>query len=251
MEAAEYDKIREVEERSGWYRARRALVAHWLARRRRDAGRPLRILDVACAAGMGWRHFSRYGEVTGIDLSAETVRLCRAGGVEGVVRCDAQRLPFRDGSFDVVLSLDALEHLPDDALGIAEMRRVARDDALLLVTVPAFQFLWSPHDVAFHHFRRYTRGELGRKLRAGGLAPRKLSYWSTSVLPPVWALRKLRGAAQRDAAPATSDFFLRLPGALESLLYGVLRAELALMRAIDLPFGVSLFAACAKASAPA
>ncbi|MSR45910.1 MAG: class I SAM-dependent methyltransferase [Planctomycetes bacterium] len=247
MEQGEYDKILEVEERNWWYRARRHLIAKWLRRRRVEVGRPLEILDVACAAGMSFRHFAEFGRVRGIDLSSETVRLCRERGIDRVVQCDAQRLPFRDESFDVVLSLDALEHLPDDAAGIAEIARVARHDALLLVTVPAFMFLWSPHDVAFHHHRRYVASELRQKLSAGGLAVRKLSYYSTSVLPPVWLLRKWRGATAKAAVPAHSDFFLELPGPLETLLYAVMRAEIGLMDFVSLPFGVSLFAACERA----
>ena len=248
MEAAEFDKILEVEDANWWYRARRALVAKWLERRRAQLGRPLEILDIACAAGMSFRHFTAYGNLRGVDISAETIRLCKRRGIDRIVQCDAMKLPFKERSFDVVMALDALEHLPDDAAGIAEMRRVARDDALLLVTVPAYQFLWSPHDVAFHHFRRYTRGELGRKLVAGGLALEKLSYYSSAVLPPVYALRKLRGAAA-GKKPATSDFFLQLPRPLEALLYGVMRAEIGLMDWVNLPFGVSLFAA-ARIAAP-
>lgn len=252
MEPGEYEKIREVEERNWWYRARRALVAGWLARRRAEVGRPLEILDIASAAGMSFRHFSAFGRVRGIDLASETVRLCRSAGIEGIVQGDAMRLPFRDESFDVVLSLDALEHLPDDAAGIAEMRRVARRDALLLVTVPACMALWSPHDVAFHHHRRYSRAELAAKLAAGGIAVRKLSYYSTAVFPPVWLLRRIRRrlearrAGTPDAVPATSDFFLALPRPVEALLHAVMRAEIALMRFVDLPFGVSLFAACSR-----
>lgn len=242
MDTAEFDKMFEVEERNWWYRGRRALVSKWVARHARQRGRRLRILDVACATGMSFRFLSQYGDIRGIDISEETIRLCKTRGIDRIVRCDAMKLPFRDGSFDLVLALDALEHFPDDALAIREIRRVARPDALVLVTVPAYMFLWSPHDVAFHHFRRYTRGELGAKLRAGGLRPGKLSYYSMTALPPVFAMRKLRGAAQ-GARPAHSDFFLELPRPLEAILYAIMRAEIGLMDAVSLPFGVSLFCA--------
>ncbi len=242
MDSAEFDKIAEVEDANWWYRGRRHLVAKWLRRRRAERGRPLQMLDVACAAGMSFRHFAEFGDVRGIDISAETVRLCKARGIDRLVRCDAMRLPFRDASFDVVLALDALEHFEDDALAISELRRVARPDALVLVTVPAYMFLWSPHDVAYHHHRRYTRGELATKLVAGGFSLRRLSYWSMSVLPPVFALRKLRRATQ-GTKEAHSDFFMKLPAALEATLHAITRAEIALMDLVPLPFGVSLFCA--------
>jgi ubiquinone/menaquinone biosynthesis C-methylase UbiE len=243
VDTAEFDKMFEVEETNWWYRGRRALVAKWVRKHYERLGRRLRILDIACATGMSFRFLSKYGDIRGIDISRETIRLCKTRGIVRFVQCDAMKLPFRDGSFDLVLALDALEHFPDDALAIREIRRVSRPDALVLVTVPAFMFLWSPHDVAYHHFRRYTRGELGTKLRAGGLAPSRLSYYSMSVLPPVYVMRKLRGAAHKDGEAAHSDFFLKLPRALESTLYGIMRAEIGLMDAVPLPFGVSLFCA--------
>ncbi len=251
MDTAEYDKMFEVEETNWWYRGRRALVSKWVRRhfeaQREAQGRRLKILDIACATGMSFRFLSQYGDIRGIDISHETIRLCKTRGIDRIVQCDAMKLPFREESFDVVLALDALEHFPDDELAIREIRRVARPGALVLVTVPAYRFLWSPHDVAFHHFRRYTRGELGRKLRAGGLAPRRLSYYSMSVLPVVFAMRRLRALAQKDGAASHSDFFLALPRPLEALLYGVMRTEIGLMDAVSLPFGVSLFCASAPA----
>jgi ubiquinone/menaquinone biosynthesis C-methylase UbiE len=243
MDTAEFDKMFEVEETNWWYRGRRHLVTKWVKRHFERQGRPLRILDIACATGMSFRFLSQYGDIRGIDISEETIRLCKTRGIDRIVRCDAMKLPFRDGSFDVVLALDALEHFPDDRLAIREIRRIAKPGALVLVTVPAFQFLWSPHDVAYHHFRRYTRGELGGKLRDGGLQLHKLSYYSMSVLPPVFAMRKLRKAAQKQGEQAHSDFFLKLPGPVESLLYGIMRTEIGLMDAVSLPFGVSLFCA--------
>jgi SAM-dependent methyltransferase len=242
VDTAEFDKMFEVEETNWWYRGRRALVTKWVRRHFQARGRPLQILDIACATGMSFRFLSQFGAIRGIDISRETIRLCKTRGIDRIVQCDAMKLPFRDQSFDVVLALDALEHFPDDELAIREIRRVARPDALVLVTVPAYMFLWSPHDVAYHHFRRYTRGELGRKLERGGLKLNKLSYYSMSVLPPVFVMRKLRGAAQGDG-PAHSDFFLKLPRPIESALYGVMRAEIGLMDAVSLPFGVSLFCA--------
>jgi ubiquinone/menaquinone biosynthesis C-methylase UbiE len=241
MDTAEFDKMFEVEETNWWYRGRRHLVTKWVKRHFARQGRPLRILDIACATGMSFRFLSKYGDIRGIDISEETIRLCKTRGIDRIVRCDAMKLPFRDGSFDVVLALDALEHFPDDRLALREIRRIAKPGALVLVTVPAFQFLWSPHDVAYHHFRRYTRGELGGKLREGGLQLHKLSYYSM-MCSPVFAMRKLRKAAQKPASRRTPTSS-QTPGPVEPLLYGIMRTEIGLMDAVSLPFGVSLFCA--------
>jgi len=241
MDTTEFDKMFEVEETNWWYRGRRHLVTGWIERHHAEKG-PLRMLDVACATGMSFRFLSRFGSVRGVDISEETIRLCRRRGIDRIVLGDAMRLPFADASFDVVLALDALEHFEDDAAAIAEIRRVARPDALVLITTPAFMFLWSPHDEAYHHVRRYTKPQLGERLRAGGLALQKLSYYSMALLPPVYVMRKARALLSR-GRPAHSDFFLSLPRPVEAGLFALMRTELALMKAVDLPFGVSLFCA--------
>ncbi len=247
MDCAEFDKMFEIEETHWWYRGRRALVSAWVERKFRECG-PLRILDIASATGMAFRFLSAYGDVRGIDISEETIRLCKRRGIDRIIRGDATVLPFRDQSFDLILALDALEHFDDDLQAIEEICRVARPAALILITVPAFMFLWSAHDEAYHHVRRYTRSELGRKLRGRGLAVRKISYYSMTLLPAVFLMRKLRSWLGRKETPH-SDFFLRLPRWIETLLSGVMQSELALMKTVDLPFGVSLFCAATPGKA--
>lgn len=241
MDTAEFDKMFEVEKTNWWYRGRRRLVSGWLARHHAKFGR-LRMLDIATATGMSFENWSRFGDIRGVDISEETIRLCRTRGVDRIVLGDAMRLPFRDQSFDAIMALDALEHFEDDHLAMEEIRRVARPHALILITVPAFMALWSDHDVAYHHHRRYTRKELGSKLEQHGMRLRKLSYYSMTLLPPVYFMRKFRSRKAK-GEQAHSDFFLQLPRPVESVLGGIMNSEIGLMNAINLPFGVSLFCA--------
>ena len=245
MDTAEFDKMFEVEETNWWYKGRRKLVTRWIESHHQEKG-PLHMLDIASATGMSFKFLSKYGAVHGVDISEETIRLCKQRGIEGFVRGDAMKLPFKDQSFDVIMALDALEHFEDDHAAIQEIRRVARPDALILITVPAFMFLWSHHDEAYQHMRRYTRRELGGKLRQHGLHPRKLTYYSMSLLPPVFLMRKLRSLGSRNEA-ARSDFFLKLPRPVEALLGGIMNTEISLLRSFNLPFGVSLFCAATPA----
>jgi ubiquinone/menaquinone biosynthesis C-methylase UbiE len=247
MDLSEFQKMFEVEETNWWYRGRRKLVTRWIRDLHRERGH-LRILDIASATGMSFKFLREFGDVHGVDISEETIRLCRQRGVDGIIQGNAELLPFRDGSFDVVMALDALEHFDDDHAAIAEIRRVAKPNALVLVTVPAYMFLWSSHDEAYQHKRRYTRGELGRKLRQHGLQPKKLSYYSMTLLPAVYFMRKTRSKLRPKQEDDHSDFFLPLPGPVEALLYGIMSSEIGLMRAVSLPFGVSLF--CASSPAP-
>lgn len=246
MNTAEFDRMFAIEETHWWYRGRRELVRAALDRFGPD-GRPWRILDLACATGMSFRFLADYGSIRGIDISEETIRLCGQRGIDRIVRGDALSLPFTDGGFDVVLALDAFEHFEDDAAAMAEVHRVLRPGGLLVATVPAFMALWSPHDEAYHHFRRYRRKQLRQRLESAGFVTERMSYSSMTLFAPVWALRRLRGLGSGGAREeASSDFAVPMPWPLEALAGLITRTEVALQKRIDLPFGVSLYGVLRK-----
>jgi len=159
------------------------------------------------------------------------------------VKGDAMRLPFGPGAFDVVLALDAFEHFDDDVAAMRETFRVLRPGGLLVATVPAFMALWSPHDVAYHHKRRYRRPQLRERLVAAGFHVERASYSTATLFLPVLALRRLRRwRGERPGEETTSDFAVPFPAPVEWLASGITRAEVALERHVDLPVGVSLLA---------
>jgi len=231
-----------IEETHWWYRGRRALVRaaldRWAAPRR-----PLALLDVACATGMSFRFLADYGRIRGLDISDETIRLCAQRGIDRIVKGDAMRLPFAAGSFDVVLALDAFEHFDDDVAAMRETLRVLRPGGVLVCTVPAFMALWSPHDEAYHHKRRYRRPLLRARLAAAGFTLERTSYSSMTLFLPVLALRRWRRwRGERPGEAASSDFAVPFPAPVEWLAGAITSAEVALERRVDLPFGVSLLA---------
>ncbi|MGQ0552196.1 MAG: class I SAM-dependent DNA methyltransferase [Planctomycetota bacterium] len=263
MNTAEFDRMFAVEETHWWYRGRRALVRGALDRFA-PAQRPLQLLDVACATGMSFRFLADYGGIRGLDISDETIRLCGQRGIDRIVKGDAMRLPFATGAFDVVLALDAFEHFEDDVAAMAETARVLRPGGLLVATVPAFMALWSPHDEAYHHHRRYRRPQLRERLQRAGFRLERLSYSSMALFLPVWALRRWRrwragassGPAAAHSTPAvgegaavepSSDFSVPFPGPVEALAAAITRAEVALEQRLNLPFGVSLLAVARRA----
>ena len=120
-------------------------------------------------------------------------------------QADILSLPFPDECFDGVITLDVLEHLPDDVSALAELRRVLKVGGLLLLNVPAFPCLWSRHDLANGHQRRYRRRELRAKLQGAGYTVEQSFYWNWVAFVPVLILRKLRMAgktASDDLQPA-------------------------------------------------
>ena len=245
MNVAEFDRMFAVEETHWWYKGRRALVRAALDRYA-GAKRPLQMLDLACATGMSFRFLQDYGEIRGIDISAETIRLCAERGIDRIVQADALELPFKEGSFDVTLALDAFEHFEDDVAAMREVYRILRPGGTLVVTVPAFMALWSPHDEAYHHFRRYRRPQLRGRLEQAGFVCERMSYSSMTLFLPVWALRRLRALKGGDAEEATSDFAVPMPAPLEWLAGLITRTETALETKVDLPFGVSLYGVLRK-----
>ena len=156
-------------------------------------------------------------------------------------------MPFADGSFDLVLALDAFEHFPEDTESMREVSRVLAPEGALICTVPAFMSLWSPHDEAFHHLRRYTRKELKGKLTDQALDVRRISYYSFFLAPPLFVFRKLRALLGRNKE-ATSDFNVPIPRPVEWGLSGLMRVEAALLRVVDMPFGASLICFSRKGS---
>ena len=203
-----------------------------------------KVLDVGCGTGATLVALDEVADVTGIELDAGAVAFCKERGLEQVVEGSAESLPFADGSFDMVFALDVIEHLDDDEVGLREFSRVLKPGGKLVVTVPAYQFLWSQHDEALHHRRRYTRSQLLRVLKSTGFHIQRASYYNTLLFPLVAAVRLMQRVLPTDG-PAKSDVSLP-PRWLNGLLYNVLASERFALRGLRLPFGVSLIAVATK-----
>jgi SAM-dependent methyltransferase len=202
------------------------------------------ILDAGCGSGRMLDELADLGEVHGIDASRLAVEAARARGHERVELGAIERLPFRDASFDLVTCLDVLEHTPDELATLTELLRVTRPGGHLLVTVPAYQALWSAHDEVNDHYRRYTRRRLrAAALRAGWELERD-SHFNSLLLAPAAVVRLT--ARRRRSRAAESELALT-PSALDPLLELPLRAEAALMRrGLSLPAGLSIVATFAR-----
>jgi SAM-dependent methyltransferase len=228
-----------VEERHWWYAGMRAISFAVLdpALQARHGPPPL-LLDAGCGTGNVLEHLARRGRAVGVDLSEDAVRLSRERGVR-VVRGSVLGLPFRDAAFDAVTSFDVLYHnwVTDDRAALAELARVLKPGGLLLLRVPALEWLRRAHDEAVMTRHRYTRGEVRRLLEGAGLTVLRASYCNTLLLPLVVlrsALDRLFGSQASDLAP--------LPRAIEWTLGSCLRAEAGLVRRASLPIGASIVA---------
>jgi SAM-dependent methyltransferase len=184
VHSSEIQKLVELEDRHWWYRERRHLLAQAL--RDVPAGRAL---DVGAAGGGNTRVLTRLGwQAVALEYGAEGARVAADRGLP-VLRADAADLPFETGSLDLVVAFDVLEHLPDDVGAAREVSRVLREGGRFLVAVPADERLWSAHDDAVGHVRRYARSQLCETLRQAGFEIAEARSWNV-LLRPVVALRR-------------------------------------------------------------
>ena len=174
----------QAEDRHWWYRGRRRVLERVLDELGAGtAGTPIRILDAGCGSGRNMVELARRGTVTGVELSLPSVEKALERGCGEVIKGSVLEMPFADASFDLAVSLDVIEHLEDDLGALRELRRVVAPGGALLLTVPAYQWLWSGHDEINHHQRRYTMRSLRAVAEQAGWRQVRTSYFN-SLAPP-------------------------------------------------------------------
>lgn len=217
-----------------WYVAKRRLIARYWP----PLASTARCLDVGCGGGAVVLEAGRSVHAFGVDLSPQALHHGQGEGLSRLARADASALPFDTGSFSVATALDVLEHHPHPERLLQEVHRILADHGVLIVTVPAFQWMWSYADHVLGHYRRYTRRQLAAELEGAGFRIERLSYFHSWLLPVAWLFRKLRAFTGRTAS--ADDF--PVPALLNRVLLGVCRVELWFLSRHDVPFGLSLFA---------
>ena len=244
METNVYEELFRFEEDDWWHKARRELILQIVSAIYQEKNsKPLKILDIGCGAGLNLKKMERYGDPIGLDYYKSALLLCKSRGTSNLVRASGDKLPFKEGMFDVVCALDVLEHIKDDVTVMKDLHRVMATTGSFVLTVPAFQALWSSHDVAAHHMRRYDRLQLLESLEKCGFEVSKCTYWNFHLFPLVWMVRLFR---KNPGAKVESDI-MKLPWCINRALLCLLRIEnTAISMNISFPFGVSILCICKK-----
>ena len=236
MKEHTYPIMFRVEQSHWWYTGRRKILSDFVeAISRQVTDRRPRILDVGCGTGANLLMLSKYGEAEGVDISEDALAFCRERGLDKVRLGAGEKLPYDDGTFDLVTAFDVVEHMDDDLAGLREMRRVLRPGGRVLLFVPTFMFLWGLQDDVSNHRRRYRLPELRRVLEQAGFEIERTTYANITFFLPILLVRQLM---KLTGTRADSENNINVP-ALNGVLGRVLAAESWLLKRMNLPFGVS------------
>jgi SAM-dependent methyltransferase len=242
------------EDRHAWFAGRTRAILKYLDAELGPtlAGADRKVLDLGIGAGNMAHHLAHYGQVFGIDNNPRPLSVAAQRALD-VAQSVGDRLPFADDTFDLVALLDTVEHIPDELGVFAECCRVLKPGGKLLVTVPAFMWLWSYNDEINAHQRRYAAPELEQKLAVSGMSVLRISYNNFFLFPLIAGVRLLRPVDPGLASPhTTTDTEVYqvemepIPEPLNTVLHGVGWLEAELVQRVHLPFGTSVLCLAEK-----
>lgn len=241
MDRIVYDRMAAHDSHHWWYRARRDILADYIAR---EAKLPAnaRILEIGCGTGHNLPMLATFGDVDAIEIdeAARAIASERLGKPVGATPLPSLTGVER-GAYDMVAVLDVVEHIDDDVAALRAMAECLTPGGCILIAVPAHQWMWSAHDVVNHHKRRYSKATLDAAIAKAGLKHNGLSWFNSLLFPAAVAARlagKLTGKDDSDDSPP--------PKLLNSLFETVFRVERHLVGRVPLTPGLSILTLARK-----
>ncbi len=225
-----------------WFKSRQNLIIDLLA----NTDRKAKILDVGCSGGGLIKKLKEknFRNIYGIDVSERAIEVCKKKGIKRIFLMDASSTEFKKNTFDVLIASDILEHIKDEKNTLKEWNRILKYGGVLIIFVPAFQFLFGPHDEANHHYRRYSRKRLNVLLQNNNFIIKRSSYWNFLLFIPCFFLKL---ATKLIFQSEKKDNFYKIPSWLNKLFFNILMLENRfIIKGGKFFFGVSVLSVCYK-----
>lgn len=234
----------QLEKEHWWFVARKKIISRVIDKYIKTNTN--QVLNVGAAGGASTEWLARYGEVTSVENDPYFLQHLQAHHTS-VVDASILSLPFNDNSFDLVCVLDVLEHVENDRAAMLELQRVCKPSGFIIITVPAYQWLWSSHDVVNNHKRRYNEASLRTLVNDGdSLVWKDTSYFNFLLLPPIALARKISNIFYNKKHQKSDFETFKMKGFLNRILKKIFLAEISLAKWMRLPWGVSLIGVLQK-----
>jgi len=246
MERAEYERLAALDRRLWWFRGLHAEMAGALARHRTWSADD-RVLDAGCGTGgllVSLRDRAPAMQLFGLERDGVAAGVAQSASGQPIAGGSVTQLPFPDATFAAIVSADVLCHRGvEEAMALRELHRCLKPGGLLVLNLPAYQWMLSEHDIAVHNVRRYTAAGVCRLLISAGFTGIWTSYWNAILFPLMVLKRKL--GWRREGNPA-SDVVL-MPAPVERLFSAIVALEASLLGAgLRFPFGGSVLATAVR-----
>lgn len=235
MERKTYDEMYASEDCHWWFVARKLVLQKIIGQYLQNK-KPSTVLEVGCGSGGNLKMLSTFGQISAMELDDEARDMANKKNLCQVKKGKLpNELPFENG-FDLICILDVLEHIDDDLAALQALKAKLNQQGTLLITVPAYQFLWSAHDVASHHKRRYSKQQLMQVIAKSGLTIQYITYFNTLLFPVIAAVRIMHNILGK-----TTGSDVSMPSKfVNNALKTIFASERFLLPNISLPFGVSI-----------
>lgn len=235
-----YEDLFSLEEKHWWHISKRRIVRK-LIEKYNNTSNP-KILDIGCGTGKNMEELQNLGIVYGLDSSPQALSFCKKRGLNNLILGSAEETHLKNSSFNIITLLDVLEHT-NDFKTLKEINRILAKKGLIIITVPAFDWLWSNWDVVLHHQRRYTIKNLKLILQQNNFQIKKISYMYSFLVLPIFIIRMIKSISFKKTYP--SDFKLSSP-LINMLMDKITRLESFVLMHVSIPFGTSIIAVAEK-----
>ncbi len=243
MEKDFYKTYFALEEDNWWFRVRRNLIFDLLIKYK--VPKTAKIFDFGCGSGYTVGCLQKLGyDASGSDISAEAIEFGLSKGTRNIAVAQRGEIRPPEGSFDLILALDVIEHIQDDSGAIRAIERALRPGGMAIITVPAYQWLWGVQDDVAHHFRRYTAGSFAKVLKQNSkLKIIRKTYFNTFLFPLVAFVRIL--SKWFNLKERESDFDINSTW-LNAIFFHIFNLEIKILKHMSFLFGISILAVIQK-----